>query len=158
TPLVYGFARKRGLQEADAADLTQEVLRAVAGSVQRLDYDPSRGTFRAWLYTVSCSKFTDYLRGRNGACAGSGNSAIHAMLCAQPAPDEAQWEEEYQRQLFAAASARVRHEFKETTWQAFWRVAVEDHAAKDVAEALALTVGAVYIAKSRVLRRLKEEI
>ncbi len=59
--LVYGFARKRGLQEADASDLTQEVLRAVAAAATRLEYDPGLGSFRAWLYTVTCNKF----RGRS---------------------------------------------------------------------------------------------
>src|SRR6266576_164992 len=60
-PLVYGFARKHGLQDADAADLTQEVLRAVAGAVPRLDYDPARGSFRAWLLTVVRNKLLNFL-------------------------------------------------------------------------------------------------
>src|SRR5437870_9169699 len=62
-PLVYGFARKHGLQEADASDVTQEVLRAIAA--HRADYDPLRGSFRGWLYTVTSRKFRDFLRNRD---------------------------------------------------------------------------------------------
>src|SRR6516165_1927846 len=63
-PLVYGYARKQGLQDADAADLSQEVLRAVAGAVGRLEYDPARGAFRNWLFTVVRRKLSDWRRAR----------------------------------------------------------------------------------------------
>ena len=157
-PLVYGFARKRGLQEADASDLTQDVMRAVAASAQRLEYDPQRGSFRGWLYRVACSKFSDFLQTRNRHCQGTGETAVIAVLNEQPAPDEEQWEEEYQQHLFAWAADRVRSEFEETTWQAFRQTAVEGRSPKDTATALGISVGAVYIAKSRVLSRLREVI
>ena len=63
-PLIHGLARQRGLQDADAADLTQEVLRAVAVAAPGLVYDPDRGSFRGWLYTVTCHKVHDFLHGR----------------------------------------------------------------------------------------------
>src|SRR5881275_2606711 len=72
-PVVYGFARKRGLQDADASDLMQEVLRSVAGAVGRLDYDPGRGTFRGWLFTVTRNKLYSYLNGRRRHERGSGD-------------------------------------------------------------------------------------
>src|SRR5258707_2128365 len=59
-PLVYGYARKQGLQDADAADLSQEVLGAVAGGVGRLEYDPQRGAFRNWLFTVVPRKLSNW--------------------------------------------------------------------------------------------------
>src|ERR671936_1315111 len=62
--VVYGYARKRGLQDADAADLMQEVFRAVASAAGRLDYDPKRGTFRGWLYTVTRNKLYTFLDGQ----------------------------------------------------------------------------------------------
>src|SRR5438876_10704993 len=77
-PLVYAFARKRGLQEADASDLTQEVLRAVAAAAGRLEYDPSRGSFRGWLYTVTCNKFRDFIDSHQRVCQGTGDSAVQA--------------------------------------------------------------------------------
>ncbi len=157
-PLVYGFARRRGLQEADAGDLTQEVLRAVAAAANDLDYDPRRGTFRAWLYTVTCNKFHDFLRARERLCAGSGDSAVQAVLNEQPARDDEHWDEQYRQHLLAWASERVRGEFEETTWKAFRQVAVEGRSAADAAAELRISVGAVYIAKSRVLARLREEV
>src|SRR5437588_5372019 len=74
-PLVYGFARKHGLQDADAADLTQEVLRAVAGAVGRLEYDPARGSFRGWLFTVVRNKLRNFLDARRRQEQGQGDSA-----------------------------------------------------------------------------------
>jgi RNA polymerase sigma factor (sigma-70 family) len=158
-PLVFGFACKRGLQEADAADLTQEVLRAVAVAVGQWEYDPKRGSFRGWLYRVTFNKFKAYLRFHRNQCQGSGDSVIHAVLLQQAAPPtRAEWEDEYQKQLFGLASDRVRREFADSSWQAFWRVTVDGRPSVEVASELKLSVGAVYIAKSRILARLKEEI
>ncbi|HEY8504769.1 MAG TPA: sigma-70 family RNA polymerase sigma factor, partial [Gemmataceae bacterium] len=97
-PFVYGYARKRGLQDADAADLTQTVLRAVAGAVGRFDYSPARGSFRGWLFTIVRNKLRSFRAARDGFCRGSGDSATLALLEAQPAPDaEAeQWQREWE--------------------------------------------------------------
>ena len=157
-PLVYGFARKRGLQEADASDLTQEVLRSVAAAAEQLEYDPRRGTFRAWLYTVTCRKFSDFLRGRERLCQATGDSAVQVVLNGQPAPSDDQWEEEYRQHVFTWACDKVRGEFAEATWNAFWQTAVDGRSPADAAAALGITVGTVYIAKSRVLARLREVI
>src|SRR5271156_4756474 len=72
--LVYGFARKRGLQDADAADLMQEVMRSVAVAARRLEYDPRRGTFRGWLYTVTRNKIYSFLNGQRRQARGTGDS------------------------------------------------------------------------------------
>lgn len=157
-PLVYGFGRQRGLQEADARDLTQEVLRAVAVSAERLEYDPERGSFRSWLYTVTRNKYLDVMRRRGQPGRGTGDSDVLARLNEEPAREEDQWEQEYRQQVFAWAGARVRGEFEDSTWQAFWQVAVEGKKAKQAAADLKLTVAAVYIAKSKILARLREEI
>jgi RNA polymerase sigma-70 factor (ECF subfamily) len=158
--LIYGFARKRGLQDADAADLMQEVLRSVASAAGRLEYDPGRGSFRGWLYTVTRNKLTNFLHSRQRRLRGSGDTDELERLEEQTARADGpvEWDQEYERRLFTWAAERVRGEFKEPTWQAFWQTAVEDRAAKEVAEALGLSVGAVYVAKSRVLARLKEEV
>jgi RNA polymerase sigma-70 factor (ECF subfamily) len=161
SPLVYGFARKHGLQDADAADLTQEVLRSVSRAAGRLEYDPRRGSFRGWLFTVVRSKLHDHWaeRGRHGR--GSGDSGVQELLEGQVAPGEdlaAAWDREYEQRLFAAAAERVKGEFRPDTWRAFWRTAVEGEDAKRTAAELGVTVGAVYIAKSRVLARLREQV
>src|SRR5215471_11485112 len=86
-PLVYGLGRKHGLQDADAADLTQEVLQSVAAAVRSLVYDPGRGSFRAWLYTVARNRLLDFQR-RKRPARGSGDTAVQDLLEKQPAPPE----------------------------------------------------------------------
>jgi RNA polymerase sigma-70 factor (ECF subfamily) len=160
-PLVYGFARRHGLQDADAADLTQEVLQAVAGAIRGLDYDPARGSFRGWLFTVVRSRLSNFRRRRRSRPdAASGGTEVRHTLGAVPAPDDDHpwWDQEHERRLFAWAAEQVRPAVEATTWQAFWGTAVEGKPAKDVAAVLGLSVTAVYMAKSRVLARLKEVV
>ncbi|HMF11801.1 MAG TPA: sigma-70 family RNA polymerase sigma factor, partial [Gemmataceae bacterium] len=157
-PLIYGHARKHALQDADAADLTQDVLRAVAGAVHRLDYDPRRGSFRGWLFTIVRHKLRNFLAPRGRQLQGSSDTAAIQVLEQLAAPEEEQWEADYQRQLLAWAIERIRSEFQEKTWQAFRQMAVEGRSGKEVAASLGMSVAAVYLAKGRVLARLKEEI
>jgi RNA polymerase sigma-70 factor (ECF subfamily) len=160
-PLVYGFARKHGLQDADAADLTQEVLRAVSQAAAHLDYDPRRGSFRGWLFTIVRNKLRSFLAGRKRQAKTLEDTDIHNVLKDQPAPEEdasALWDREYEQRLFAWAAAQVRDACQEATWQAFAKTAVEGKDAREVARELGMTVAAVYLAKSRVLARLKEII
>jgi RNA polymerase sigma factor (sigma-70 family) len=160
-PVVYGFARKRGLQDADAADLMQEVLRSVARNAVRMEYDPKRGTFRGWLYTVTRNKIYNFLNGQRNRPRGTGDSAAQERLDAvadRTDDREDDWELEYQRRLSAQAMELVRGEFQPNTWQAFWRTAVEGRPAQEVGGELKMTPGAVYVAKSRVLARLREEV
>src|SRR5262252_8431765 len=87
-PVIYGFARKRGLQDADAADVMQDVLRSVAGAAARLNYDPARGSFRGWLYTVARNKVFNFLDGaRHRLGRGSGDTGVREKLEAQPEPE-----------------------------------------------------------------------
>jgi RNA polymerase sigma-70 factor (ECF subfamily) len=159
-PLVYGFGRKHGLQDADAADLTQEVLRAVARAAGRLVYDPARGSFRGWLFTVVRNKLRNFLAAAGRRERGSGDSDLHDLLCRQPAREDeaALWEREHQRRLFHWAAEQVRPRVQETTWQAFWRTAVDGHDPRQVAADVGLSLAAVYLARSRVMARLKEEV
>lgn len=160
-PVVYGFARNRGLQDADAADLMQEVLRSVARNASKLEYDPSRGTFRGWLYTVTRNKIYNFLTaGKNKAKAAGDDSAQERLEAIPNREDDGddQWELEYQRRLSAQAMERVKHEFQPNTWKAFWGTAVDDRPAEQVGKELKMSVGAVYVAKSRVIARLRDEV
>jgi RNA polymerase sigma factor (sigma-70 family) len=157
-PLVYAYARRRQVQEADAADLTQEVLRSVAKAAGRLEYDPRRGSFRAWLYTVTRNKLHD-LRERQQRGQGAGGTAAHERLEQEPArDDEDAWDLEFRRRVFSVAAQQVQREFSAATWQAFWRSAVDGAKPQEVAGQLGISVGAVYIAKSRVQARIKERV
>ncbi len=152
-PVVYRLARKHGLQDADAADVTQDVLRAVLGAAGRFEYNPGRGSFRGWLFTVARNRLRKFAAGRRREVADGGS------LGTQPAPEEAtDWDREYELRLFEWAAAKVRDRFREATWQAFWRTAVEGQEPAAVAHALGLSVGAVYIARSRVLARIRQEV
>lgn len=157
-PVIYGYARKRGLQDADAVDLSQEVISAVAGAVGKLDYDPRRGCFRSWLFTVVRRKLSSWRRAQRIRPRGSGDSSTQQLLeqCATPADLEAEWEAEWQQRLYAWACEQVRRDVTPTTWQAFWRTAIEGQPGKCVAKDLGVSVAAVYLARRRVTVRLKE--
>ena len=157
-PLIYGFARNRGLQDADAADLMQDVLRAVARAAGRLQYDPGRGTFRSWLYTVTRSKLNTFLARQRRQAIGSGGSGAQERLEEQPGPGQDDWDETYGRRVFDWAAGRVRGAFAANVWQAFWQTAVEGKPAREVAPGVGMTVGSVYVAKSRVLARIRDEV
>ena len=160
-PVVYGFARKRGLQDSDAADMVQEVLRSVARNADRMVYDPKKGTFRGWLYTVTRNKIYNFLSAqkRRPRAVGDVGSQERLESYADPSNEaEADWELEYQRRLSSKAMDRVKHEFQPATWQAFLGTAVEGRPAVEVGETLKMTSGAVYVAKSRVLARLRDEV
>jgi RNA polymerase sigma-70 factor (ECF subfamily) len=155
---VYGYARKQGLQDADAADLCQDVLGAGAGAIGRLDYDPNRGFFRNWLFTVVRNRLSNWQAAQARRVQGSGDSATHQLLEMCPAPSgmEAAWEAEWEGRLIAWACEQARRQVSPATWQAFWRTAVEGQDVKPVAADLGLSVAAVYHARGRVLARLKE--
>ncbi len=160
-PVVYGFARQRGLQDADAADIVQDVFRSVSASIGRLDYDRHQGTFRGWLFTITRNKVFNFLSARRIRPQGSGDTTTNRLLDSQPEVSDGSddvWELEYQRRLAAVAMDRIQKEFQASTWQAFWRTAVEGVGAPDVASQLRMSPGAIYVAKSRVLARLKEEV
>jgi RNA polymerase sigma-70 factor (ECF subfamily) len=160
-PVVYRFARNRGLQDADAADVMQDVMRSVARNAAKLEYDPKRGTFRGWLYTIARNKVYNFLTAGKNRPKGSGDPDIADRLesFADPRDEaEASFELEYRRGLSSKAMDRVKSEFQKSTWQAFWETAVEGKNPTDVGKALRMTPGAVYVAKSRVLARLRDEV
>lgn len=158
-PVVYGWYRNRGLQDADACDLTQEVLQGVAQGASRLQYDPQRGTFRSWLFTIARRRMHDFLERRGRLPSSGEDTGQFQSLAAQPeADEEAEWERSYQQQLFSLAAAHVETCVEPATWQAFWRTAVEGQPGQKVAEQLQMTIGSVYVAKSRVMARLKQWI
>jgi len=159
TPLVYGFCRKRGLQDADAADVAQEVMRAVARRIAEFEYQPEKGTFRSWLYTITRSKLNNFLKTICRQPRATFDTSVQESLAAQAAPDrDHEWDHEYHQRLFEWACDRVKREFEDSTWQAFWQTSVEGKSGVVAASSLGLSVGAVYVAKSRVLARLRAAI
>jgi RNA polymerase sigma factor (sigma-70 family) len=160
-PAVYAFARKKGLQDADARDLCQDVLRAVAMAIERWQPDLDRGSFRGWMFRIARNMLINFCTSRSRHARGSGDSNVQRTLAELPArasDDAALYEGEYRRQLFVWAANEVRGDFVVSTWQAFWQTAVLQRDVKSVAAELGISAGAVYIARSRVIARLRERI
>ena len=155
TPLLLRWAYRLGLPGPDAADLVQEVFLVLVRQLPKFSYDPSR-SFRAWLRTVTLNKWRD-LGGRRGARSlDADDPALLGLAVADPAElfDEA----EYRAALSGRALQLIRQEFQPTTWQACWETVVMDRPAAEVAAELGITVNAVYLAKSRVLSRLRQDL
>jgi RNA polymerase sigma-70 factor (ECF subfamily) len=157
-PLIYGFLRKQSLQDADAADVAQDVLRTVAQNIGQLDYDPSRGSFRGWLFTIVNSRLNDFRRRSQRQRALVAHAAEQASETEQESSSSAEWDVDYQRQVFHAAAERVRGDFGTSAWRAFWQAAVEGRPAKEIAADLGMSQAAVYLAKARVMSRIREEL
>jgi RNA polymerase sigma-70 factor (ECF subfamily) len=160
-PLIYRLARNKGLQDSDAQDLCQEVFRAVAGAVERWDPDPAKGRFRAWLFRIARNLVLKALAAQRRQPTGSGSTSVQDLLEAQPAADPraaAEFAAEFRRRAFRWAAEQVQDEFTASTWQAFWRTGVENQPVAQVARELGLTPGAVYVARSRVLARLRDRV
>ena len=153
-PAVYDYLRERGLQDADAADLTQEVLRGVVTAIDRFDYDPAKGSFRGWLFTLAKRRAVDHNR-RRVAVPTDGDDPILRDLPASEEADESRWDDQLRRRILAVAMRRARVDCSTTTWRAFKETALESRSGKDVAAELGLSVAAVYLARSRVVARLK---
>jgi RNA polymerase sigma-70 factor (ECF subfamily) len=161
-PLVFHWCRSRGLQEPDVADVLQEVFRAVVAHVGGFRKERPGDTFRGWLRRITQNKLRDHFRRTGREPRGAGGSSAMERLAqlpgAEPADDDLVPDGEGESILFTRALDLIRGEFAEQTWAAFWRTAVEGRPARDVAADLAMTPGAVRVAKCRVLRRLREEL
>lgn len=157
-PVVYRLARHKGLQHADAEDLTQQVLAAVAKAIKNWHPDEKRARFRSWLFRIAQNQIINAVT-RIAADRGSGDSGIHRRLAEQPSAGDSQFlATEYRREVFRWAARQIQVEFQPLTWQAFWLTAVEGRNVEEVAEQLHMTRGALYAARSRVMRRLKDKV
>jgi RNA polymerase sigma-70 factor (ECF subfamily) len=156
-PLVYRHARSRGLQDADAAEVTQEVVLQVSRSIQQFEYSPERGRFRDWLGTMTENKIRTLLTKQASLVRGETNTAD--TISRMPAePGGTTWEEQFHQHVLQSALSRTRAHFEELTWRAFELVWREERSAAEVAHELGQQINWVYLAKSRVLKRLRVEI
>ena len=159
-PIILRLARQKGMQEADAEDIAQQVLVSVAKAVEQRRHDPKRAKFRTWLNRVAQNAILNTLT-RGKPDRGSGDSALQAMLNqhqSHSGPDSDLLRLEHRREVFRWAARQVRQEFQQATWEAFWLTAVEGRSVEVVAEELAKNRGAIYAARSRVIRRIQEKV
>jgi RNA polymerase sigma-70 factor (ECF subfamily) len=156
---IYLWCRGWGLQDADAQDVTQNVLMEIAKKMQTFTYDPAR-SFRGWLRTLAHAAWCDFLASRPARERGSGDSAVLDLLQSVADRDDLaqQLEEQFDSELLEDATVRVRLRVEPRTWEAFRLLAYEERSGAEVAARLNMKVTAVYLAKSRVQRMLQEEI
>jgi len=156
-PLVYRIARQKGLQDADARNMCQEVFQAVAKSARHWTQDAHPGSFRGWLFRVARNSIVDLFRQQRRQARGTGDTDVQRQLENLAANEDEckhSTESEYRRHLLDVAARSVESEFSASTWQAFWLTAVESREVAQVAQELGMSPGAVYIARSRVMARL----
>jgi RNA polymerase sigma-70 factor (ECF subfamily) len=157
---VYAWCRHWGLQEADAEDVTQDVLVDLARQMRSFDYQPS-GSFRGWLRTVAYRAWCDLLEGRRGGrTRGSGDSEVLGLLHSVEAREDLLRDlaGECDRELLEEAIKRVRPRVEPQTWEAFRLTALEQFPGAGAAAQLGMQVAAVFKAKSRVQKMLQEEL
>ncbi len=154
TPLLYKWARGMGLQSSDAADLVQEVFAVLVRQMPEFRYDPCQ-SFRSWLRTVTQNKWRDICR-RRVPMPSTDPSQFECLADADPS--HAFGEIEYRRYLVGRVLIFLKREFQEQTWTIFWRLMIDGQPAAQIAAEYNLTVNAVYLIKSRVLRRVREEL
>ncbi|HEY7426955.1 MAG TPA: sigma-70 family RNA polymerase sigma factor [Gemmataceae bacterium] len=158
-PKIYAWCSKWGLQEADAQDVTQNVLLKLADKMRTFTYDPSR-SFRAWLKTLTHHAWSDYLESRQRPGQGSGDSRVADMLHSVEAREDLlqHLEAEFDRELLEEAMARVRLRIAPRTWEAFRLTALEGLSGAEAAERIPMQVAQVFVAKRRVQKMLSAEV
>lgn len=156
---IYRWCRQWKLQDADARDVTQDILVKLTQKLRSFAYDPAR-SFRGWLKTVAHHAWRDFVDGRRHPQPATGDSQVQElMLTLEAREDLAQkLEEAFDLELLEAAKVRVRLRVAAQTWEAFCLVALEGLPVAEVAARVRLQVAMVYVAKSKVQKMLKEEI
>src|SRR5262249_1435861 len=155
TPFLYHWARRICLNDQDAADLVQEVLLVLVQKLPEFSYDRHK-SFRGWLRTVMLNKWRDHQRRHTVVPVHQSEAFLSHLVGPDAAADFE--EAEYRQHLVNRALEIMQGEFQPTTWQACWEYVVSGRPAAEVAAELGLSVGSVYTAKSRVLRRLRQEL
>jgi RNA polymerase sigma-70 factor, ECF subfamily len=153
-PVVYGWIRRGGVIEADAPDVVQDVFLEVSRCLDRFDKYAPGNSFGGWLYTITRRRTIDFLR-RRGPIATGGSTAL-GRIVEMPEPPEFDAEtDDPTPGVLRRGLELIRDDFESTTWRAFELTAVQQRPAAAVAAELGLSVGAVYVAKSRVLKKLR---
>jgi RNA polymerase sigma-70 factor (ECF subfamily) len=155
TPLLFYWARRLGLRDADAAELVQEIFVVLVQKLPTFEYERQKG-FRNWLRTVLLNKWRNSLRKKANARLTGGE--VDLAEVADSGEQNVLAENEYRQHLTSHAMELMRSEFPYKTWKACWEHVVMDRPATQVAAELDIVIGAVYVAKSRVLARLRQEL
>jgi RNA polymerase sigma-70 factor (ECF subfamily) len=158
-PLILAWLNRQGVPAGDLEDLSQEVLLSVVKHLHAFQHSGQRGAFRSWLRTIVCSRTADYWRAVDATTPAGGSGATAALQqIADPESElNRQWDEEHDRYVLHCLLDLVEEEFEPITLQAFRRLALDGVSGAEAAQELGLSVAAVYVAKSRVLARMRQE-
>jgi RNA polymerase sigma-70 factor (ECF subfamily) len=159
-PLIVGWLNRQGVPAGDLEDLSQDILVSVVKHLPGFQHSGRRGAFRSWLRTIVCNRTTDYWRASDAGTQASGGSSATVALqqLADPLSDlNRQWDEEHDRYVLSCLLDLVDEEFEPTTLSAFRRLALDGVSGAEAAQELGMSVAAVYVAKSRVLQRIRQE-
>jgi RNA polymerase sigma-70 factor (ECF subfamily) len=157
-PIIVRIALRKQLQFDDAEDLAQQVLLLVLKNISKWKADPARARFRTWLQTVVRNATLNALTRRPKEQASGGTTSLQKINQYPDMADSLWFDLEWQREALRWVAQQVRGEFESKTWTAFWDTAIEQLSAQEVAERIGKSVGAVYIARSRVMQRIKQRI
>jgi RNA polymerase sigma-70 factor (ECF subfamily) len=155
-PLLRGWLHRQGVRPQDAEDLVQEVLGVVVRELSGFEHNQRPGAFRAWLRTSLLNRLRAFWRARRAQPAAAADEELDALEDSA-AELSRLWDEEHDQHVLRRLLELLEPEFEEKTWQAFRRVTLDEEKAAAVAQELGLSVNAVWLAKSRVLRRLRQE-
>jgi RNA polymerase sigma-70 factor (ECF subfamily) len=159
-PVVIRMACGRGLQYADADDLAQQVFLSVAKAIEGWEPDSRKPPFRVWLSRIARNAIVNALTRRKPDAPGGSTSVQEVLLELPDRNDETskQLIEESRRQAMRWAADEIRNEFTEVTWAMFWQTSIQGESVSEVARLQNKTPGAVYMARFRVMQRLKEKM
>ena len=158
-PLILAWLNRQGVPARDLEDLSQDIFVSLIKHLPTFQHSGNRGAFRGWLRSIVCSRTIDYWRSADPSSRASGGSGATAALqqLEDPASDlNRQWDEEHDRYVLNCLLDLVEEEFEPSTLTAFRRLALEGASGAEAAQELGLSVAAVYVAKSRVLQRLRQ--
>jgi len=158
---LRGWLSRHQLQPADVEDLLQEILVVVSEKLPQFVHSGQPGAFRAWLRLILTNRVRHFLRGQRHRQAVGAPQPLTDWLDQLADPDSSlsrQWDQEHDKHLVRRLLASIQAEFSPTTWQVFQMLVLEDRPVAEVAQALGLTPNAVYVAKARVLARLRVEL
>ena len=159
-PLVLRLMRRRGLQESDARDTTQQVLLRISVAIERYQPDGAEASFRRWLFRVARNVVVTFLTRQSLRAEVLDDRQIEEVLDATLAANAESdlFDAEYRQQVLAWATEQVRCEFRDSTWQAFVETSINGRAIAEVARELKLSPGSVYVARSRIIARLRAKV
>ena len=158
-PFVHDWFLRQHVTTADAEDLSQDVLKTLYQELPQFNHPGKQGVFRCWLRTVCLNRLLDYRRRQRKSGLPVGGSQFLAIL--DELPDQQHvatiWDHEHHQALLRFLFKRVEHHFEEMTLAIFRRLTLDERTVQEVATEFSIATGKVYVARSRVLKRLRDE-